>query len=74
MAGINADDFLETVAPADEETFYLEFLSNSKSGQNFFLTLVPIIKMQCEIISVIVCYNDYWFSKIFCRIMHCFSS
>jgi len=40
MAGINPDDYLEMVAPANEETFYLEFLSNSKSGQNFFLTLV----------------------------------
>ena len=43
MAGINPDDYLEMIAPADEEICYLEFLSNSKSGQNFFLTLVAVL-------------------------------
>ena len=43
MAGISPGDYLEMIAPADEEICYLEFFANSYSGQNFFLSSVAVL-------------------------------
>uniref|UniRef100_H2YAR3 PIPK domain-containing protein n=1 Tax=Ciona savignyi TaxID=51511 RepID=H2YAR3_CIOSA len=36
--GLSSEEYLGVVSPKDTDDVYLEFLSNSKSGQNFFLT------------------------------------
>nr|CAB3264892.1 phosphatidylinositol 4-phosphate 5-kinase-like protein 1 [Phallusia mammillata] len=36
--GLSSVEYLETVSPVDNQNFHYEFLTNSKSGQSFFLT------------------------------------
>jgi len=41
--GISTSEYLDVVSPSQKQDYFLEFISNSKSGQSFFFTYVNVI-------------------------------